>query len=146
MNLYYVQDSDRPMWVVAIDWQDAVDKWKAKIREENEGECECDEPQGIQLVCDDDDLLIDNATIRQGDPPKSDVEAALEELRAMFPDQFFRVTFNQCAEVDEAGRIYFRDKWAGVSGLSDYPNAVDLTPEAAVEKVRRWKKEQEGKL
>lgn len=56
MNLYYIQDADRPMWVVAIDWQDALDKWKAKIREENEGEC--DEPEGIQLVCESDDLLL----------------------------------------------------------------------------------------
>ena len=55
MKLFNVQDSDRPMFVVATDWQNALDKWKAKVREENEGEC--DEPQGIQLVCDEDELL-----------------------------------------------------------------------------------------
>lgn len=55
MNLYHIQDSDRPMWVIAANWQDALDKWKAKIKEENEGEC--DEPQGIELICDEDDLL-----------------------------------------------------------------------------------------
>lgn len=59
-NLYNVQDHDRPMWVVAEDWQAALDKWKAKIREENpfeEGEPEPD-PQGIQFICAEDDLLL----------------------------------------------------------------------------------------
>lgn len=55
VNLYHIQDSDRPMWVIAANWQDALEKWKTKIREENEGEC--DEPEGIQRICDEDDLL-----------------------------------------------------------------------------------------
>lgn len=54
MNLYYIQDSDRPMWVIAANWLEAIEKWKAKIREENDGEC--DEPQGVQLICDEDEL------------------------------------------------------------------------------------------
>lgn len=56
MNLYHVQDSDRPMWVIAATWGGAVEKWKAKIREENGGVCD-DEPQGVQFVCDEDELL-----------------------------------------------------------------------------------------
>lgn len=59
MNLYSIQDSDRPMWVIATDWMNAIEKWRARIREENpfeEGEPE-PEPEGIQFICGEDDLL-----------------------------------------------------------------------------------------
>lgn len=57
MNLYNIQDSDRPMFVVASCWQNALDKWKAKISEENDGS-EGDEPEGISLICEAGDLLL----------------------------------------------------------------------------------------
>lgn len=43
------------MWVIESDWLEAIEKWKAKIREENNGEC--DEPEGVDLICDEDELL-----------------------------------------------------------------------------------------
>lgn len=36
MNLYHVQDDDRPMHVVAADFGDAVKRWQEQIRAENE--------------------------------------------------------------------------------------------------------------
>lgn len=59
MPLFHVQDSDRPLWVVARDYIHAVQKWTAIIREENDldaGE-ECSLPDGVALVCDDHDLV-----------------------------------------------------------------------------------------
>ena len=62
MKLFQVQDSDRPMWVVAVDWSDALRRWRELIYRENgdidvENEDEV-EPQGIMLVCDGDELLL----------------------------------------------------------------------------------------
>lgn len=56
MPLFHVQDSDRPLWVVAKDYVDALESWREQIIHENEGEVS--EPQGVQHVCDDDELLI----------------------------------------------------------------------------------------
>jgi hypothetical protein len=56
MPLFHVQDSDRPMWIVAGDWQSALGQWKHRIATENDGDDA--EPEGIQYVCDDDDLII----------------------------------------------------------------------------------------
>lgn len=58
-NLYHIQDSDRPMWVVALDWPDALNKWKELVSFENEQTPDEIEPcQGIQFVCDSNDLLL----------------------------------------------------------------------------------------
>jgi hypothetical protein len=61
MPLYQVQDSDRPLWVVAKDWQDALAQWKAVIAAENDGDDA--EPQGIQHVCDNDELVMDSRIV-----------------------------------------------------------------------------------
>ena len=36
MNLYHVQDADRPMYVVAFSYGHAVELWEEVIREEND--------------------------------------------------------------------------------------------------------------
>lgn len=59
MNLYHVQDSDRPMYVVAATWMEALDAWKEVIRQENPDEdTSGTEPNGIALVAEDDELLV----------------------------------------------------------------------------------------
>ena len=59
-NLYYIQDGDRPMYVVASSWVSAIDLWKAKIAVENDQTIgEVDEPQGVQMVCDGDEFLTE---------------------------------------------------------------------------------------
>ena len=59
MKLFQVQDLDRPMYVVAVNWQDAIDKWGAKIREENPWEPDAEvTPEGVNLICDAGDLLL----------------------------------------------------------------------------------------
>jgi len=58
MKLFNIQDSDRPMWIIATDFGDAVYRWKQKIADENDMAIEqVDEPQGCQFVCDEDELL-----------------------------------------------------------------------------------------
>lgn len=57
MPLYHVQDADRPLYVVAKDWATAIDAWRQQIREENDGD-DGDEPLGVNLVCDDNELNI----------------------------------------------------------------------------------------
>ena len=59
MSLYHIQDPDRPLYVVAGTYAQAVDGWRALATQENK---DCDmtgeEPDGVALVCGDDDLLI----------------------------------------------------------------------------------------
>ena len=57
-NLYHVQDADRPMWVIAPNWNAALTKWKEAVATETEqNPNEVSEPQGIQLVCESNDLI-----------------------------------------------------------------------------------------
>lgn len=58
MPLFHVQDNDRPMYVVADNWQDAISRWQKVIEEENEG-CAAEQPTGIVFVCTDNDLITD---------------------------------------------------------------------------------------
>lgn len=57
MPLFHVQDSDRPLFVVASTWQQARDHWAGVIALENDGSCD-DEPQGIHLICEDNELVL----------------------------------------------------------------------------------------
>lgn len=57
--LFQIQDDDRPMWIVAEDWNEALAKWKAQIARENTCEFEdVAEPKSITLVCEHDDLIL----------------------------------------------------------------------------------------
>lgn len=60
MNLYHIQDADRPMFVVASSWQAALTAWQKQISIENE-DCPPEEfnPQGIAFVAEHRDLLIE---------------------------------------------------------------------------------------
>lgn len=59
MPLYYVQDSDRPLYVVAADFGQAVRKWQGLIAQENEIPAdEAGSPEGVHHLCDGDELLI----------------------------------------------------------------------------------------
>lgn len=50
-NIYFIQDSDRPMHVIAHTWQKAIDTWKSQIGIENAmNASEVSEPDGISLV------------------------------------------------------------------------------------------------
>lgn len=57
LNLYYVQDSDRPMHVLAVSWKEALTKWTNLIMAENDGDAG-DEPQGIQLIAEYSDIIL----------------------------------------------------------------------------------------
>lgn len=71
MNLYEVQDDDRPFYVVALSWQDALKKWQEKIIEENpdedwEGDDPDPQPEGIRLMTSGCvELLVDSDVDRQ---------------------------------------------------------------------------------
>jgi len=58
MSLFLVQDADRPMWVIAESYAEAVRKWRELIAEENGlAEVDVDGPTGIQHICDDDEFI-----------------------------------------------------------------------------------------
>lgn len=52
IRLFHIQDSDRPCYVIAEDYQLAVNKWKEQIMKENEIQDieEVYEPQGVQFL------------------------------------------------------------------------------------------------
>lgn len=57
-NLYHIQDADRPMWVVAPNWTEALKRWTNRMALENDQKPEEVETcRGIQLVCEADDLI-----------------------------------------------------------------------------------------
>lgn len=59
MALFYVQDEDRdrPLYVVAADYKDALRKWQNRISYEYPGEDLC-EPDRIQRLANDDEVII----------------------------------------------------------------------------------------
>ena len=60
-KLFHVQDSDRPIYVMAPDWQDAVKLWRELVELENgapeEGERPYD-PSGVALIADHDEVFV----------------------------------------------------------------------------------------
>jgi len=60
MKLFHVQDTDRPMYVLAPNWGEAVKIWQDSVTDENEAGCcgEPDQPSGVNLVCEEADLLL----------------------------------------------------------------------------------------
>lgn len=60
-KLFNVQDSDRPAFVIAHSFEEALSKWKVAVAEENATGSEYEEvpPAGIMHVCDGDELIID---------------------------------------------------------------------------------------
>lgn len=67
MNLYHVQDDDRPVYVLASSWEAALAIWREKIRAENEDvdpeELDLD-PAGILFVAKDDEILFERRALR----------------------------------------------------------------------------------
>lgn len=62
MNLYHIQDSDRPLWIVAASWSAALSTWKQDVAQENDMDPnEVEEPQGITLVCEAHELIVTEA-------------------------------------------------------------------------------------
>lgn len=60
-SLYLIQDSDRPMYVLAESYQEAYDKWACFVADENQITVENvgqDPPLGIQFIADSNDILI----------------------------------------------------------------------------------------
>lgn len=58
-NLYRVQDSDRPMFVIAQNFQEAIEKWADVIRHENNlPTTEEVLPEGVNRLCDHHDLIV----------------------------------------------------------------------------------------
>lgn len=59
MPLYFIQDNDRPLWVVAKDYGQAAYVWKKIVAKENELPIDdVEDPYGIQYVCDDLQLVF----------------------------------------------------------------------------------------
>lgn len=57
--LFHIQDSDRPYWVVATDWASALEAWREEMARQNPGALSEEfDPDGIQKVCEPDELLL----------------------------------------------------------------------------------------
>lgn len=57
MPLFHVQDDDRPGYVVANDYAEAIRKWSAAVLREND-DVDTGPPRGVSIVCDDRDLIV----------------------------------------------------------------------------------------
>jgi hypothetical protein len=59
MPLFHIQDDDRPTWVIALDYREAIEKWEAMLRKETDMDIfEIQPPKGIAWMCDDDELIL----------------------------------------------------------------------------------------
>jgi hypothetical protein len=58
-KLFHIKDSDRPMWVIATDWEMALKKWTQFIATENTMSIhDVEKPLGIDFVCDSQELIL----------------------------------------------------------------------------------------
>lgn len=59
-NLYHIQDDDRPVYILAETWGDAVHAWRLLVVEENDiGEDDEEpNPKGVTFVARHDAVLI----------------------------------------------------------------------------------------
>lgn len=59
-NLYYIQESDRPMYVIANSYEEAFNKWVKLIRKENNmtPDEEVEPPLGIQFIAEENDIIL----------------------------------------------------------------------------------------
>jgi hypothetical protein len=59
MRLFHIQDSDRPAYIVATDWQAALTAWWKQIRKENHLLDDDDQqPDGINMIGDGELIII----------------------------------------------------------------------------------------
>jgi len=59
MPLYLIQDSDRPLYIIAKDKNEAENLWKEQIAKENDMQpFEVEECDGINKIADNDEILI----------------------------------------------------------------------------------------
>lgn len=59
MPLFLVQDSDRPLWIVAKDYGEAESIWTDFVAKENDMKVQdVEPPQGISFICEDNDLIL----------------------------------------------------------------------------------------
>jgi len=69
MPLFHVQDADRPAYVLAKNYSEAEERWRAVVGAENDWEGDDDDfapPLGIMFVCDDAELLLDSQQATAG--------------------------------------------------------------------------------
>jgi len=60
MSLYFIQNTDRSMYVKADSMGDAVKKWQEIVAIEKEmGFDEVEEPQGIRFLAPDDECVLE---------------------------------------------------------------------------------------
>ena len=65
-KLFHVDDTERPMYIVAADWTAALEAWRSQVSAEADvAPEETPEPDGIYLVCGSDDLLITESIVDQ---------------------------------------------------------------------------------
>lgn len=59
VQLFHVKDGDRPLYVVARDWNEALETWRTVIKSESD-DCGTDElqPWGIDHVCRPNELVL----------------------------------------------------------------------------------------
>lgn len=59
MPLYHIQDADRPAWIVAASFAEALARYELAVSAENDGD-KGSPPRGIQHVADDDEIIVGN--------------------------------------------------------------------------------------
>ena len=67
MPLFLVQDDDRPLWIIAPGWAAAVRRWREQVIIDSDPDDWADEdpePDGVQRICDDDDMIERDALIK----------------------------------------------------------------------------------
>lgn len=81
MPLFQIQDSDRPAFVLAQNYNQAVGRWQHAVAIENDGEMG-EPPQGVALVADDEDLVLDDDGFLPSPDSLQQTKQLLKELGA----------------------------------------------------------------
>lgn len=101
LNLYHIQDADRPMYVFAPDWNGALAAWRTQITTENPGDYDTEppNPEGIAFIADNADVIVVVA-----DPPAEDITLDMN-IGDGDPDAKGRKRCDDCRRYFPAGMI-----------------------------------------
>jgi hypothetical protein len=131
-NLYLVQDADRPLYVVAADFGDALRQWQAQMLFESNLDSSTEEqdldpqPQGVQLIAKGHEVLqakpVDDQSLREQlvQLVRRMVDSGKERHPTRFLDQTNAELVNLA--IDAVGPLLALEKRAG--RLEDWIEAV----------------------
>jgi len=135
MPLFYVQDSDSPMFVIASDFQEAVVRWRERIIAENpDDDCSEEQPHGVELLGEDGKIL------------HAELDALrdyVERLRGLLARLLIKLPHDKCDSTTGRCAGCGVILWCG-DGQGREPCKPDCVLQEAERELNAWESEVKG--